>query len=60
MNKDLEITLWIICLLIFIGLADINEWFIFLLVPFSLYMGAYFRGKNWFIGWEKVKWQKMN
>jgi hypothetical protein len=55
MNEDIEKLLWILFLLILtILLLEVSVYFIVVVIPYCLYMGAYFRGKNWILDWEEV------
>ena len=54
MNENYEKFIWVLVLFILLFLSDKFSNIIGILVPYSIYMGSYFRGKNWFLGWKKV------
>lgn len=54
MKEDIEKLIWVCIMFILILLSLKWDVFILLTMPYCLYMGACFRGKNWFLGWKKV------
>ena len=55
MNENLEKILWLVGLILLVALTMEFILALGLTIPYCLYMGAYFRGKNWLLGWEDVK-----
>ena len=56
MDENVEKILWILGIPIFMFLAiDVHLFFLAVLAIYCLYLGAYFRAKNWIIGWDEVK-----
>ena len=44
----------LILLMILLAISIEKSLFILPLTVYCIYLGAYFRGKNWFLGWKRV------
>ena len=56
MNENIEKTLWMLILGVLIGLTvSVHILFLIILIPYCLIDGAYSRGRNWILYWNKVK-----
>ena len=55
MKEDVEKILWMVLIgILLLSVIEIHLLFLIPLTIYSVFMGAKFRGKNWFLGWNRV------